>query len=74
MKTDLTVAEAISDPLIDLMLRADGLDKAAFAELLDTAARAQLQQRLSNMQERRATDFYGRLAASEPAPSHCASC
>ncbi len=74
MYTDLTVAEAICDPMIALMLRADGLDKAAFAELLNKAACQQMNQRLASLQESRATEFYGRLAACEPATSSCASC
>jgi len=65
MPTDLTLAEALSDPLIGLMLRADGLDKASFADFLDRAARLQLEQKLTDLQERRAEAFYVRLAARE---------
>ncbi len=65
MATDLTVAEVLSDPLIGLMLEADGMDKAAFADLLDRVAREQLHQKMSKLQERRADMFYTRLAASE---------
>nr|CAD6425810.1 hypothetical protein REQ54_02794 [Rhizobium sp. Q54] len=65
MPTDLTLAEALSDPLIGLMLQADGLDKASFADFLDKAARLQLEQKLTDLQERRAEAFYVRLAARE---------
>ncbi|CAD7034185.1 hypothetical protein REJC140_03285 [Pseudorhizobium endolithicum] len=65
MPTDLTLAEALSDPLIGLMLQADGLDKASFADFLGKAARLQLEQKLTDLQERRAEAFYVRLAAHE---------
>lgn len=65
MATDLTVTEVLSDPLIGLMLEADGMDKATFADLLDRVAREQLHQKMSSLQQRRADMFYTRLAASE---------
>ncbi len=65
MSTDLTLAEALSDPLIGLVLQADGLNKDTFADFLDKAARLQLEQKLTNLKERRAEAFYVRLAATE---------
>ncbi|MGW9233017.1 hypothetical protein ACWGPT_19345 [Pseudorhizobium sp. NPDC055634] len=65
MKTDLTMTEALSDPLIGLMLEADGMDKAEFAALLDKVAREQLNRTMSTLQERQANVFYSRLAAAE---------
>jgi hypothetical protein len=38
-REDMTIEEMLADPLIGLMLRADGLCTTAFAELLETAAR-----------------------------------
>jgi hypothetical protein len=72
MPTDLTMAEALSDPLIGLMLQADGLDKDTFADFLDKAARLQLEQKLTDLQERRAEAFYVRLAATEPVEQRAA--
>lgn len=74
MPTDLTVTEAITDPLIGLLLKADGLDRDSFAELLTTAARGHLEQKLANLHEERAEHFYLRLAAAEPVDARCAQC
>jgi hypothetical protein len=37
--TELTMSEALKDPLIRLMLRADKIGLGEFAELLESAAR-----------------------------------
>lgn len=39
MQHDLTVSEVISDPMINLILKADGIRHASFAQLLESAAR-----------------------------------
>lgn len=36
---DLTISELVSDPMIGLLLKADGITLAAFALLLENAAR-----------------------------------
>ena len=36
---DLTISEIVSDPMIGLLLKADGIAPAAFAQLLESAAR-----------------------------------
>lgn len=64
MTTDLTVSEAVSDPLIALLRRADGVENAAFAALLREAARLQLDRRIDTLREKRASHFYKRLAAT----------
>jgi hypothetical protein len=74
MPTDLTIAEAITDPLIGLLLKADGLDRDSFAELLTTAARGNREQKLANLHQERAEHFYLRLAAAEPVEISCAQC
>jgi hypothetical protein len=38
-REEMTIDEMLHDPLVGLMLRADGLCTTAFAELLETAAR-----------------------------------
>lgn len=38
-RNDMTMSEVLRDPLIRLMLRADGISLGAFAELLEAAAR-----------------------------------
>ena len=38
-RDDMTMSEVLRDPLIRLMLRADGISLGAFAELLEAAAR-----------------------------------
>lgn len=39
MDDDLTIHEAAADPLINQVLRADGVPQGAFAQLLQSAAR-----------------------------------
>lgn len=36
---DMTISELVSDPMIGLLLKADGIAPAAFAQLLESAAR-----------------------------------
>lgn len=74
MKHDLSISEAVSDPLIALMLRADGMEPNAFAEMLSQAARQQLDQKLSLLREERATRFYQVVYAAETAGTNCSHC
>lgn len=74
MATDLTLNEAITDPLIGLLLKADGLDERSFAELLNAAARVHMERKLASLHEERAEHFYLRLAAAEPVDVRCARC
>ncbi|MCB5202578.1 hypothetical protein LH464_08795 [Neorhizobium sp. T786] len=74
MPTDLTITEAISDPLIGQLLKADGMDKRSFAELLNNAAQEHLEQKLANLHEKRAEHFYLRAAANEPVDAQCINC
>ena len=74
MSNDLTISEAVADPLIGLMVKADGLDPDAFAELLGRAAREQIQQKMSQLREEQATDFYARLSAAQTAEQGCSHC
>lgn len=37
--SDLTISEIIDDPMINIMLNADGISRNAFAQLLESAAR-----------------------------------
>jgi len=43
--SDLTIAEVLDDPLIQLMLDADGISWNAFAQLLESAARVLAQRK-----------------------------
>ena len=63
MTNDLTLCEALNDPLIGLMLRADGIAVSDFAQTLKTAHRVRLGQRVALMQQQRADEFYRRLEA-----------
>ncbi|MBU1313314.1 MAG: hypothetical protein KJ947_07210 [Alphaproteobacteria bacterium] len=71
MEHDLSISEAVSDPLIALMLRADGMEPNAFAEMLSRAAREQLEQKISRLREERATRFYQVLSAAEAVGTGC---
>lgn len=74
MQTDLTISEALADPLIELMLKADGLNRDALAHLLDQAAHHQLEQKMSLLREERAAHFYQRLSAYQAAEQVCSHC
>ncbi|MGO7762866.1 hypothetical protein ACC761_36195 [Rhizobium ruizarguesonis] len=37
--SDLTISEILNDPMIDVMLNADGISRNAFAQLLESASR-----------------------------------
>ncbi|WP_337270358.1 hypothetical protein [Oryzifoliimicrobium ureilyticus] len=39
MDTEMTISEIVSDPMIGLVLKADNVPPAAFAQLLESAAR-----------------------------------
>lgn len=39
MNKELTISDAVSDPMIGLMLKADNVSERAFAQLLQSAAR-----------------------------------
>lgn len=71
MPNDLTISEALTDPLIGLMLAADGLDRDVFADLLGQAAHEQLEQKLSLLREERAAHFYQRLSAFQATQQVC---
>jgi len=48
--TDLTISEALKDPLIRLLLQADKVNADEFAQLLEHAARRRRQQLVSRTQ------------------------
>ncbi|MFN7101414.1 MAG: hypothetical protein ACK4N1_02225 [Pseudorhizobium sp.] len=74
MTTDLSITEVVSDPLIALMLRADGTEPDVFAEMLSRASRVQLEQKISRLHEERANHFYRQLSAVEAAGASCSPC
>ena len=74
MSNDLTISEVLSDPMIGLMLKADRLDRDAFADLLSTAANDQLQQKMSQLREERAAHFYARLSDTQALHQGCSHC
>jgi hypothetical protein len=63
MDTDLTLSEVLVDPLIAQVRRADHVGYAAFAQLLDSAARVHTRQRLGHLNEELVEAFYRRVAA-----------
>ncbi|TCV74465.1 hypothetical protein EDE05_103220 [Neorhizobium sp. R1-B] len=63
MDTDLTLSEVLVDPLIAQVRRADHVGYAAFAQLLESAARVHTRQRLGHLNEERVEAFYRRVAA-----------
>jgi hypothetical protein len=61
MKDDLTVTEAMADPLIDLVLKADGIDLATFASSLENAKKRFIDQGMERLRAERADYFYRQI-------------
>lgn len=58
MDQDLTISEVLVDPLIAQLRKADSIGYAAFAQLMESAARIHTRQQLSHLHEERADAFY----------------
>lgn len=61
MEQDLTLSEVLADPLIAQVRQADAIPHAAFAQLLESAARVQMRRRIELLHAQRADAFYRRL-------------
>jgi hypothetical protein len=61
MMDDLTMTEVMQDPLISLVLKADGIDDTSFANSLERARRRFIDQGLERLRQERADHFYRRL-------------
>jgi hypothetical protein len=59
---DLTLAEAMTDPLIRKMLEADGIDSASFADSLQDAKKRFIDIRMERLRQERAEYFYRQMA------------
>ncbi|RWX75415.1 hypothetical protein EPK99_17060 [Neorhizobium lilium] len=55
---DLTLTEAVTDPLIRVMLEADGIDTSSFATSLENAKRRFIDQGIERLRQERAEHFY----------------
>jgi hypothetical protein len=58
MERDLTVSEVLVDPLIAQLRQADLIGHAAFAQLMESAARVHARRAINHLGEERATAFY----------------
>ncbi|WP_117193563.1 hypothetical protein [Rhizobium terrae] len=58
MEQDLTLSEVLVDPLIAQLRRADSVGYAAFAQLMESAARVHSRQLLAHLHEERVDAFY----------------
>ncbi len=58
MERDLSVNEVLTDPLIAQLLKADSIGHAAFAQLMESAARVHMRQLLDQLNEERVDAFY----------------
>lgn len=67
MDRDLTVSEVLMDPLIAQLRRADLIGNAAFAQLMESAARVHARRAIDSLDEERATAFYCAIEASKRA-------
>jgi len=61
MQQDLTVTEVLVDPLIAQLRRADDVGYAAFAQLMQSAARVHTRQLLGHLHAERVDAFYRRI-------------
>ncbi|MGK9053880.1 hypothetical protein QTA58_17030 [Neorhizobium sp. CSC1952] len=61
MKQDLTVSEVLVDPLIAQLRKADAVGYAAFAQLMQSAARVHTRQLLGQLHAERVDAFYRRV-------------
>jgi hypothetical protein len=52
MKLDMTLAEVLSDPLIDLLNAADKVDQRQFAQMMESAARVLTTRKCANCKNR----------------------
>lgn len=70
MEHDLTLSEVLVDPLIAQLRQADSVGYAAFAQLLQSAARVHTRQMLGNLQTERTDAFYDRVGAAPRGTKH----
>jgi hypothetical protein len=64
MERDLTVSEVLVDPLIAQLRKADLIGHAAFAQLMESAARVHERRAMEHLREERADAFYCALDAA----------
>lgn len=65
MSRDLTLCQAVNDPLIALMRKADGVATPEFAKFLMAAADHYRVSDIDNLQKRRVDQFYRVIGAGE---------
>jgi hypothetical protein len=70
MEHDLTLSEVLVDPLITQLRQADAVGYAAFAQLLQSAARVHTRQMLGNLQTERTGAFHRRVDAASGGNKH----
>lgn len=61
MDTELSITELANDPLIALLMRADGVDEKELSALIGHTARLQVAHLQDRIRQARAEDFYTRL-------------
>lgn len=72
MDRDLTVSEVLMDPLIAQLRKADLIGNAAFAQLMESAARVHARKAINHLGEERADAFYCAIdAANRAAAETC---
>ncbi len=61
MNNELTIHELASDPLIAMVMRADGVGEQDLADLISRVAQGQVKRLQLQINRARANDFYTRL-------------
>ena len=65
MSRDLTLCQAVHDPLIALMRKADGIETPEFAKFLMSAADHYRVTEIESLQRRRVDQFYRMIGAGD---------
>jgi hypothetical protein len=61
METEMTMRDLAGDPLIAMMMRADGIGQDELSSLLQTVARQEVERLQQRLRQASADEFYTRL-------------
>ncbi|WP_137130245.1 hypothetical protein [Rhizobium sp. FY34] len=67
MDTELTMRDLTGDPLIAMMMRADGVAQQELTGLLHRVARQEVERLQTRLRQARADEFYSRLDTAREA-------
>ncbi len=68
MDQEMTVQDVMGDPLIAMLMQADGIKHEELDQLLRGTAKAQVEKLQSQLRTARASEFYGNLEKTKSRP------